>query len=116
MSSFETSEDRVRDSDVLEQVTSVPFKEFERALCLMTTAPELVPAHLAELAEHFRSHPEEEYVMGPNFLSVLALFSERGRVLAENAMKITEIRLRQREVAAKAPAVAEAFPHLAGPE
>jgi hypothetical protein len=58
----------------------------------MTTAPELVPAHLAELAEHSRSHPQEEYVMGPNFLSVLALFSKRGRRLAENAMTIDEIR------------------------
>lgn len=106
----------MRDSEVLERVTSVPFEEFERALRLMTATPELIPPHLADLAEHFRTHPQEEYVMGPNFLSVLALFSERGRTLAQNAMSVEEIRARQCKLAASTPAIAERFPDLIGQE
>ena len=101
----------MRDDELIEKVTFVSYDDFVRAHHLMAS-PEKADAALRHILEHFRAKPEDEFVMGPDFLAVLALFSERGRRMAEAMISPADLRQLQRKQAETTPAIARAFPSI----
>jgi hypothetical protein len=95
--------------ELIERVTHVPYDDFVRANSLMASPVEGAPA-VQQVIDRFRANPDHDFVMGPNFLAVLALVSERGRAIAEAHMSVEDILERQRQLALTRPAIADTFP------
>lgn len=104
-------EEHVRDEELIEKAVSVPYDEFVRAHYLMAPR-EVAEAALKEILASLRASPENTMVMGPEFLAVLALFSERGRQMAEAAIPLDELRRLQTHLAETTPAIAREFPSV----
>jgi hypothetical protein len=104
-------EEHVRDEELIERAVSVSYDDFVRAHHLMAPR-EVAEAALREILASLRASPENTMVMGPEFLAVLALFSERGRQMAEAAMPLDELQRLQRRLAKTTPAIARAFPSV----
>ena len=90
-----------------------------RVLCpiahvLITPNDDAAAEAVREYISPLRAQPDAHIVMGPDFLSLLALFSSMGRSIAENAMSLAEIRRRQRYLARQFPAIAREFPDVLG--
>jgi len=73
---------------------------------------EVAEAALREILASLRASAQNTMVMGPEFLAVLALFSERGRQIAEAAIPLDKLRLFQTRIAETTPAIARAFPSV----
>lgn len=101
----------MRDRELIEQVTYVPYDDFLRAHHLITTPDQALSA-IDVVLDRIRKRPEDDFIMGPDFLAVLALFSAPGTAIAEANMSRDEISFRQRELARKISAIAYEFPSL----
>ena len=97
--------------ELVERATYVRYEEFARAHHLLMTDPE-AEAALQKTIERLRADPSADFVMGPNFLSALALISDRGREIAQANMSPSEVDRRQRELAKLCPQIAQQFPEL----
>jgi hypothetical protein len=99
----------VDDKELIERVTYVPYDDFVRANNLMASPADGASA-VQQVIDRFRANPDHDFVMGPNFLAVLALCSVQGRTIAEAHMSTGEILQRQRELAVTRPAIRDEFP------
>jgi hypothetical protein len=97
------------DKRLIERLTYVPYDDFVRANGLMAS-PEDGALAVQQVIDRLRANPDHDFVMGPNFLAVLALFSVQGRAIAEAHMSTDEILQRQRELAVTRPAIRHEFP------
>jgi hypothetical protein len=59
-----------------------------------------------------RADPENQLVLGPEFIALLALLSESGRALARTKMSDAELLRLQRALCEEYATIREAFPHV----
>ena len=102
------------DEALFERASSVPYADYVRVCVLMASNDDEAAEWVRSTISALRAEPDPDpdFVMGPDFLCVLALFSSPGRIMAESAMSLAEIKRRQRRLAHQHPAIAREFPDV----
>ena len=96
---------------VHERASFILPEDYVRAYTLLLgeeKAREVVAEEFAQL----RADPENQLVLGPKFIALLAMFSDSGRALAKTKMSDVELLRLQRALCQEYATIRDAFPHV----